>query len=161
MENTKIRLVILSTAVFLAGGGSALAIYQQPAPSQQGQQQQNQTDQQKKKQDKNNQQSNQNQNNPPTKPAPANNNDNKPAPLFGGTVGLKSSRQTKDSASLGFNGVDPNGQVAKSFLTASATGADVAKAQTVGTYKVDATELNKFIQDGNLNPNAAPQKSEN
>jgi len=163
MENKKTRLVVLSTAVFLAGGGSALAIYQQPTPSQQGQQQgqQNQTDQQKKKQDKNNQQNNQNQNTPPAKPAPANNNDNKPAPLFGGTVGLKSSRQTKDSASLGFNGVDPNGQVAKSFLTASATGADVAKAQTVGTYKVDPAELNKFIQDGNLNPNAAPQKSEN
>lgn len=159
MENKRTSLVILSTAVFLAGGGSALAIYQQPVPSQQGQQ--DQTDQQKKKRDKNNQQNNQKQNNPPAKPAPANNTDNKPSPLFGGTVGLKSSRQTKDSASLGFNGVDPNGQVAKSFLTASATGADVAKAQAVGTYKVDSAELKKFIQDGDLNPNAAPQKSDN
>jgi hypothetical protein len=156
MKNIKTRLSIFGLTVFLLGTGSALAIFQQPAPNQQGQQ--NQTDQQKKKQDKNNQQNNQNPNNPPAKPA---NDDSKPAPLFGGTVNLKSSRQTKDSASLGFNGVDPNGQVAKSFLTASPTGADAAKAQTVASYKVDPLELNKFIQDGSLNPTAAPQKSDN
>ena len=156
MKNVKTRLTVFSVTIFLIGTGSALAIFQQPAANQQNQQgqQQGQTEQQKKKQDKNNQ----NPNNPPAKPP---NDDSKPAPLFGGTVNLKSSRQTKDSASLGFNGVDPNGQVAKSFLTASPTGADAAKAQIVASYKVDPAELNKFIQDGSLNPKAAPQKSDN
>ncbi|HMI53843.1 MAG TPA: hypothetical protein VK525_20175 [Candidatus Saccharimonadales bacterium] len=156
MKNAKTRLTVFSVTIFLIGTGSALAIFQQPAANQQSQQgqQQGQTDQQKKKQDKNNQ----DPTSPPAKP-PA--DDSKPAPLFGGTVNLKSSRQTKDSASLGFNGVDPNGQVAKSFLTASPTGADAAKAQTVAGYKVDPAELNKFIQDGSLNPSAAPQKSDN
>jgi hypothetical protein len=160
MKIMNVYVGLLSAAIFLAGGGSALAILQQNQPGQQQDQQQGQTDQQKKKksdQDKNNQQNNQNPNNPPPK---SGTDDSKPAPLFGGNVNLKSSRQTKDSASLGFNGVDPNGQVAKSFLTASPTGADAAKAQTVAAYKVDLAELNKFIQDGNLNPNAAPQKSD-
>jgi hypothetical protein len=152
MKSVKTRLIVFSVTIFMIGTGSALAIFQQPAANQQNQQ--GQTDQQKKKQDKNNQ----DPNNPPAKPP---NDDSKPAPLFGGTVNLKSSRQTKDSASLGFNGVDPNGQVAKSFLTASPTGADAAKAQIVASYKVDPAELNKFIQDGSLNPKAAPQKSDN
>lgn len=159
MKNVKAWAGLLGATVFLAGGGSALAVLQQTQPAPQDQQQ-GPTDAQKKKkseQDKNNQQNNQNPSNPP----PASGSDNgKPAPLFGGNVNLKSSRQTKDSASLGFNGVDPNGQVAKSFLTASPTSADAAKAQSVATYKADPAELAKFIQDGNLNPNAAPQKSD-
>ena len=96
--------------------------------------------------------------NPPPKPAGAN---DKPAPLFGGTLNLKSSRQTKDSATLGFNGVDPNGQVQKSFLSAAATGADNAKAAQVAGYSVSDADLTQFIQDGGLSQTATPQKSSN
>lgn len=94
-------------------------------------------------------------NNPPSGSQPGG---DKPTPLFGGTIGLKSSRQTKDSATLGFNGVDPNGQVHKSFLTASTTPADAARAQQVAQIAVAPADLIQFIQDGGLNPDAAPQK---
>ena len=92
--------------------------------------------------------------NPPAagKPAGA----DKPAPLFGGSLNLKSSRQSKDSATMGFNGVDPNGQVQKSFLSAAANNTDRGKAQQMAAYKVDPQELAQFIQEGELNPAAAP-----
>ncbi len=97
---------------------------------------------------------------PPNNPPPAGNqpNGDKPTPLFGGTIGLKSSRQTKDSATLGFNGVDPNGQVQKSFLSASTTAVDASRAQQVAQITVAPADLVQFIQDGGLNPDAAPQK---
>lgn len=79
----------------------------------------------------------------------------KPAPLFGGSLNLKSSRQTKDSATMGFNGVDPNGQVQKSFLSATASTTDRSKALQIAGYKVDPQELAQFIQDAELNPAAA------
>jgi hypothetical protein len=98
---------------------------------------------------------------PPPNTAPPNNsppNGDKPTPLFGGTIGLKSSRQTKDSATLGFNGVDPNGQVQKSFLSASTTALDASRAQQLAQMNVAPADLAQFIQDGGLNPDAAPQK---
>jgi hypothetical protein len=97
---------------------------------------------------------------PPNNPPSSGNqpNGDKPTPLFGGTIGLKSSRQTKDSATLGFNGVDPNGQVQKSFLSASTTGLDAARAQQLTQLKVAPADIVQFIQDGGLNPDAAPQK---
>lgn len=82
----------------------------------------------------------------------------KPTPLFGGTIGLKSSRQTKDSATLGFNGVDPNGQVQKAMLSGAATPADALKAQQLTQITIVPADLMQFIQDGGLNPDAAPQK---
>jgi len=100
-------------------------------------------------------------NNPPVNnPPPSGNqpNGDKPTPLFGGTIGLKSSRQTKDSATLGFNGVDPNGQVQKAMLTAAATPVDAMKAQQVAQIAVTPADLAQFLQDGGLNPDAAPQK---
>jgi len=79
----------------------------------------------------------------------------KPAPLFGGSLNIKTSRQTKDTATLGFNGVDDNGQVQKTFLAATATGDDTAKVQKLATYAVSTAELDEFIQQGGLNPAAA------
>jgi hypothetical protein len=79
----------------------------------------------------------------------------KPAPLFGGSLNIKTSRQTKDTATLGFNGVDDNGQVQKTFLAATATGDDTAKVQKLTTYAVSAAELDEFIQQGGLNPATA------
>ena len=85
----------------------------------------------------------------------------KPAPLFGGTLTVKSSRQTKDSATLGFNGVDDNGQVQKSFLAATAGGSDTSAIQRMARGSVNAAELNEFIQEGGLNPSAPAKKSSN
>jgi hypothetical protein len=82
----------------------------------------------------------------------------KPAPLFGGSLNIKTSRQTKDTATLGFNGVDDNGQVQKTFLASTATGDDTVKVQKLTTYAVSTAELDEFIQQGGLNPAAAPKK---
>jgi hypothetical protein len=77
--------------------------------------------------------------------------DTAPKPLFGGQINLKSSRQSKDTATLGFNGLDPNGQVQKAFLNAAPTAADVAKAQQLTKTGVTKDELAFFVQEGGLN----------
>jgi hypothetical protein len=145
MKNQVRTGAVLLTGL-LAGSGYGMTLTLQ----QQQQSQQNNSGQQQS------QQPGQQNANPPAGNQP--NNGDKPTPLFGGSIGLKSSRQTKDSATLGFNGVDPNGQVQKSFLTAAVTPADALKAQQVAQTTVAPSDLVQFIQDGGLNPVAAPQK---
>ena len=88
-------------------------------------------------------------------------NGDKPAPLFGGSLNVKSSRQTKDTATLGFNGVDDNGQVQKSFLSATPSGTDSSAVQKMTSVVVNPAELDDFIQQGGLNTNPPPKKSSN
>src|SRR5256885_2544453 len=164
---TQVRAGAVLLAGVLAGSvyGVTLTLPQQQQPDSSGQQNQ---DNKKKKGDSpngsaNNAPANQNgqASTPPPSAPPANNpppSGDKPTPLFGGTIGLKSSRQTKDSATLGFNGVDPNGQVQKAMLTAAATPVDAMKAQQVAQIAVPPADLAQFLQDGGLNPDAAPQK---
>jgi hypothetical protein len=171
---TQVRAGAVLLAGVLAGSvyGITLTLPQQQQQDSSGQQNQ---DNKKKKGNSpngnaNNAPANQNASQNPSSPAPINapqsnppqsNNPpggDKPTPLFGGTIGLKSSRQTKDSATLGFNGVDPNGQVQKAMLTAAATPVDAMKAQQVGQIAVPPADLAQFLQDGGLNPDAAPQK---
>lgn len=140
----QVSLGALLFAGVLAGSGYSVTLTLQ-------QQQQNQQGQKDQQPGGNQQQSNQQQGN-------QQNSGDKPTPLFGGSIGLKSSRQTKDSATLGFNGVDPNGQVQKSFLNAAVTPADAMKAQQLAQTTVAPADLVQFLQDGGLNPNAAPQK---
>ena len=153
-------------AVLLAGvlAGSVYGVtLTLPQPQQQDSSGQQNQDNKKKKGNSQDAPANQNSQAstaPPNTP-PANNPPppgDKPTPLFGGTIGLKSSRQTKDSATLGFNGVDPNGQVQKAMLTAAATPVDAMKAQQVAQIAVPPADLAQFLQDGGLNPDAAPQK---
>ena len=164
---------ILLTGV-LAGSAYGLTLAQQQQGQDNSGQQQNQQDTSKQKnkkgtKDQQNSGGSQNQQqsggnpppgNPPPNPPPANNpsGGDKPTPLFGGSIGLKSSRQTKDSATLGFNGVDPNGQVQKSFLNASVSPVDAMKAQQLAQSTVAPPDLVQFLQDGGLNLSAAPQK---
>jgi hypothetical protein len=101
---------------------------------------------------------------PPSKAAKSSDSKNsgdKPAPLFGGSLNVKSSRQTKDTATLGFNGVDDNGQVQKSFLSATASGADTSAVQEMTSLAVNQAELDEFVQQGGLNANPPPKKSSN
>ena len=91
----------------------------------------------------------------------ATNNGDKPAPLFGGSLNVKSSRQTKDTATLGFNGVDDNGQVQKNFLSATPSGTDTSAVQKMAGVVVNPAELDDFIQQGGLNTNPPPKKSSN
>lgn len=170
---TRAGAVLLTSVLAGTVYGATLTLPQQPP---QPQQQDNSAQQKGKQDDKkkkpnaqsgnaNNPQQTQSATPPPSNPPPGNPppsgnqpGGDKPTPLFGGTIGLKSSRQTKDSATLGFNGVDPNGQVQKSMLTASTTSFDAARAQQVAQIKVAPADLVQFIQDGGLTPNAAPQK---
>ena len=164
---TQVRAGAVLLAGVLAGSvyGVTLTLPQQQQQDSSGQQNQ---DNKKKKGDSPNGSANNapaNQNSqastaPPNTPPPNNPppSGDKPTPLFGGTIGLKSSRQTKDSATLGFNGVDPNGQVQKAMLTAAATPVDAMKAQQVAQIAVPPADLAQFLQDGGLNPDAAAQK---
>lgn len=80
-----------------------------------------------------------------------------PAPLFEGKMNLKSSRQGKDSATLGFSGVGPNGEIEQKVLTATPTSTDLQKASDMGNRKVAPDALQFFIMEGQLNPQGAPK----
>jgi hypothetical protein len=75
-----------------------------------------------------------------------------PKPLFGGSLGLKSSRQSKDSSTMGFNGLDPQGKVEKSMLAAAATNADLVNAKSLVAFAPIQKELDTFTQQGALKP---------
>jgi hypothetical protein len=81
--------------------------------------------------------------------------DQQPAPLFEGKMNLKSSQQGKDSASLGFSGVGPNGEIEQKVLEATPTSADLQKASEMGNRKVAPDALQLFIGEGQLNPQPA------
>ncbi|HEV2022675.1 MAG TPA: hypothetical protein VGQ94_09105 [Terriglobales bacterium] len=85
--------------------------------------------------------------------------DEQPAPLFEGKGGLKSSRQTKDSAALGFNGVGPNGEIEQKVLEATPTSADLQKASELSSRKVAPDALQQFILEGQLNPQPAAKSA--
>src|SRR4029079_3828666 len=61
----------------------------------------------------------------------ASDDDNAPKPLFQGNLGIKSSRQGKDSAALGFNGLDPEGHVTKEAMAKTPTKQDKFTAMSL------------------------------
>lgn len=130
------RLVMMSLLVALLAGGSLLTL---PLFSQ-GRQEKKKDEQKKTEQQKTDEQKKQ-----------------EPAPLFEGKMNLKSSRQGKDSASLGFSGVGPNGEVEQAVLTATPSGTDLQKASEMGNRRVAPDALQFFIMEGQLNPQGAPK----
>ena len=77
-------------------------------------------------------------------------NNNKPAPLFCGSLRITKAKQTGDNTALGFNGVDPNGQVQKAALSATATADSARKALGMTAYRPSPVELAGFQKDGGL-----------
>ncbi len=73
-----------------------------------------------------------------------------PKPLFEGKLGVKSSRQTKDSAGLGFNGLDPEGKIEKAALESSPTEEDAVRAKALASLKPTDSELKQFLDEGHL-----------
>ena len=73
-----------------------------------------------------------------------------PAPLFGGQIGTRSSQKTKESATLGFNGIDPSGKVEKRMLGASPAAKDLAQVQNMDSAHPSRTELTAFLKQGGL-----------
>ena len=81
-------------------------------------------------------------------PAPA---QPKPTPLFGGKLGIKSSDKTKESATMGFNGIDPSGKVDAKMLATSPTAADAQKLKDLAAKRPTAADLAAFLKEGGLN----------
>jgi hypothetical protein len=73
-----------------------------------------------------------------------------PSPLFGGKLGTRSSQKNKESATLGFNGIDPTGKVDQKMLAASVSAEHEAKVQKMAEMAPSPAELDSFIQDGGL-----------
>ena len=158
MTQPAIRNHCLALVIVLSMFGRPIA---PPDQGQGGTSQNPQQDQNKKKQSD---QGGAKDNQPASKDAKSTEttkNGDKPAPLFGGSLNVKSSRQTKDTATLGFNGVDDNGQVQKSFLSATPNGTDSSAVQKMTSVVVNPAELDDFIQQGGLNTNPPPKKSSN
>jgi hypothetical protein len=74
-----------------------------------------------------------------------------PAPLFGGKMKIKSSSSTKETASLGFNGIDPSGKVDAKMLATEPSAADEAKAKQLTAMIPAPAALAEFVKDGRLN----------
>jgi len=75
---------------------------------------------------------------------------NAPAPLFEGKSTLKSSRQGKETATAGFNGIGPDGSVQSSVLNASPSPADALHVAAMASTNSDPSELAAFTKEGNL-----------
>jgi len=69
---------------------------------------------------------------------------------FGGTITAKGSKHTKDTATLGFKGVGPDGQVDPEKLKESPTGEDERVAQLMTGVKTNPDEAKVFVNDGKL-----------
>ena len=79
------------------------------------------------------------------------------SPFGPGKVNMLHSSHTGDSASAGFNGLTPNGEVESKKLKEPLNADDYNKAQQVSFLGVKNSSLKKFIQDGKLN--TAPARS--
>ncbi|HTC94986.1 MAG TPA: hypothetical protein VK699_16200 [Terriglobales bacterium] len=79
------------------------------------------------------------------------------SPFGSGKVNMLHSSHTGDSASAGFNGLTPNGEVESKKLKEPLNADDYNKAQQVSFLGVKNSSLKRFIQDGKLN--TAPARS--
>ena len=73
------------------------------------------------------------------------------APLFKGKLGYKSSKTTKESTTLGFNGIDPSGKVDAKMLATTPSSADEQNMKKMSEARPSAAELKTFQQEGGLN----------
>jgi hypothetical protein len=73
-----------------------------------------------------------------------------PIPLFSGKIGTKSSQKTKESATLGFNGIDPSGKVDQQMLATPATSDHEAKVKKMAELAPTPAELDTFVKEGGL-----------
>jgi hypothetical protein len=74
------------------------------------------------------------------------------APLFKSRLGYKSSsKNTKDSTTLGFNGIDPSGKVDQKMMATSTQTADQEKVKNMTENRPTAADLKSFLQEGGLN----------
>lgn len=70
--------------------------------------------------------------------------------VFTGKITLRSSRQESETASYGFKGIGPDGQVEQSVLAAQPTSDDYLKTARLSTHRPQADELQAFLAQGGL-----------
>ena len=70
--------------------------------------------------------------------------------LFQNKLGYKSSTASKESTTLGFNGIDPSGKVDKEMLAKAPTTADQEKVKLMAQNRPQANALKAFLQQGGL-----------
>ncbi len=73
------------------------------------------------------------------------------APLFKSKLGYRSSKTTKESTTLGFNGIDPSGKVDQKMMATSTQTADQEKVKNMSATRPTAADLKSFLQEGGLN----------
>ena len=72
-------------------------------------------------------------------------------PLFQKKLDVKSSKTTKESTTLGFNGIDPSGKVDQKMLATTPTAADQDKVKKMSANQPSAADLKGFLNQGGLN----------
>jgi hypothetical protein len=72
-------------------------------------------------------------------------------PLFQKKLDVKSSKTTKESTTLGFNGIDPSGKVDQKMLATAPTAADQDKVKKMSANQPSAADLQGFLKQGGLN----------
>ena len=82
-----------------------------------------------------------------TPPPPAEQNS---TPLFQKKLDVKSSKTTKESTTLGFNGIDPSGKVDQKMLATTPTTADQEKVKKMAANQPSAADLKAFLNQGGL-----------
>jgi hypothetical protein len=73
-----------------------------------------------------------------------------PIPLFSGKINTVSSQKTKESATLGFNGIDPSGKVDAKMLATPASSEHEAKVKKLAELAPTPADLDVFIKEGGL-----------
>jgi hypothetical protein len=81
-------------------------------------------------------------------PPPADQNS---TPLFQKKLDVKSSKTTKESTTLGFNGIDPSGKVDQKMLATTPTAADQDRVKKMSANQPSAADLKGFLKQGGLN----------
>lgn len=74
-----------------------------------------------------------------------------PAPLFQGQLAIRSSERTKESATFGFNGIDPSGKVEARMFAASPGSAEREKVKQMAANMPSDADLAAFLEQGGLN----------
>ena len=72
-------------------------------------------------------------------------------PLFTKKSSYKSSSTTKESATLAFNGIDPNGKVSTTVLAAAPGSSETDKAKKMADNVPKREMLLAFLKEGGLN----------
>ena len=73
------------------------------------------------------------------------------APLFKNKLSYKSSKTSKESTTLGFNGIDPSGKVDQKMLATTPGAADQQNVKKMSDNRPAPADLRAFLAEGGLN----------